>query len=152
MEEKKSELMEKIRLNMQAAMKSGEKRKLETLRMILSEIKKEEIDTQKPATDENVLSIIKRGIKTRQESISQFEKGGRMDLVEKEKIEQEVLKAYLPSQLAGDALRKIVDEVIATLKAVSKKDMGLVMKTVMSQYGSQVDGKEVQSLVSEKLK
>lgn len=152
MEEKKSELYEKIRVHMQAAMKSGEKRKLETLRMILAEIKKEEIDTQKTATDENVLGIIKKGIKTRQESVSQFEKGGRMDLSEKEKIEIEVLKAYLPSQLTGEALKKIVDEVIATLKATSKKEMGLVMKTVMGQYGSQVDGKEVQSLVSEKLK
>ena len=152
MEENKSKLYEKIRMDMQAAMKSGEKRKLETLRMILAEVKKDEIDTQKPATDENVLGIMKKGIKTRQESVSQFEKGGRMDLVEKERIEIEVLKAYLPSQLTGEALKKIVDEVIATLKATSKKEMGLVMKTVMGQYGSQVDGKEVQSLVSEKLK
>jgi uncharacterized protein YqeY len=144
-------MLEQIRSDMKIAMKTGDKIKVETLRMVIAEAQKEQIDRQRPLKDEEVIGVIKKGMKTRLESIEQFEKGGRQDLVEKEKKELEVLKFYLPSQLTGEALKKVVEEVIATLKASSKKDIGLVMKTVMGQYGSQVDGKEVQTLVSLRL-
>lgn len=144
-------MLEKIRSDMTVAMKAGDKVKLGTLRMIIAEIQKEQIDRQRPLKDEEVMGVIKRGMKTRSESIEQFEKGGRQDLVEKERKELEILKLYLPSQLTGEALKTVVEEVIGTLKASSKKDIGLVMKTVMAQYGSQVDGKEVQTLVSQRL-
>jgi len=144
-------MLEKVRSDIHAAMKSGEKVKLSTLRMVLADIKKEEIDRQRPLNNEEILGIFKRAMKSRAESMTQFEKGGRLDLVEKEKQEYKILQSYLPSQLTGEALKAVVEEVISTLKASSKKDIGLVMKTVMGQYGSQVDGKEVQSLVSQKL-
>lgn len=145
-------LLDKIRQEMRSALKSGEKRKLETLRMVVAEAQKDEIERQRPLNDDEVLALIKRGIKTRAESISQFEKGGRQDLVEKEKEQTEILKIYLPQQLSVEALKSAVQEVIATLKVSSKKDMGLVMKTVMGKYGSQVDGKEVQGIVASLLK
>lgn len=143
-------LSEKIQNDIKLAMKSGEKRKLETLRMVLADIKKEEIQKAQ-LKDEDVLTLIKRNVKTRQESIAQFEKGGRPDLVEKEKAEIEILKIYLPSQLTPEALKAAVQEVIGNLKVTSKKDMGLVMKTVLGQYGSQVDGKQVQAVVMQLL-
>lgn len=140
-------LLEKIQSDIKSAMKAGEKIKLETLRMILADAKKEEIGKSQPIKDEDVVVLMKRGIKTRLESISLFEKAARQELADKEKSEIEILKAYLPSQLSGDALRTAVQEIITHLKVSSKKDMGLVMKTVLGQYGSQVDGKEVQTLV-----
>ncbi len=143
-------LAQRIQNDIKLAMKSGEKRKLETLRMVLADIKKEEIQKAQ-LKDEDVLTLIKRNVKTRQESIAQFEKGGRPDLVEKEKAEIEILKIYLPSQLTPEALKAAVQEVIGNLKVTSKKDMGLVMKTVLGQYGSQVDGKQVQAVVMQLL-
>lgn len=151
MSEKKS-LFDQIRSEIQESMKSGNKRKLETLRMVLAESQKEQIERQRPLKDDEVLAIIKKGIKTRSESWDQFEKGGRSDLSQKEKEQIEILKVYLPQQLTGDKLVAIVDEVISTMKATSKRETGLVMKTIMGQYGAQVDGKEVQTLVSQKLK
>lgn len=134
-----------------SAMKSGDKRCLETLRMISADIQKEEIQKAHPLSHEESLNVLKRGVKTRLESISQFEKGARQDLVDKEKEQIEIIKKYLPSQLSGEALKKIVEDSIQSLKISSKKEMGLVMKAILAQYGSQVDGKEVQSLVSERL-
>ncbi|MBI1871107.1 MAG: GatB/YqeY domain-containing protein [Chlamydiae bacterium] len=142
-------LFTKIKTDIQSSIKSGDKIKLETFRMILAEIEKEQIDRQRPLKDEEVLAILRRGMKTRSESVTQFEKGNRVDLAQKEKDQIEVLKTYLPQPLTGEALKSIVLEAIATLKATSKKEMGLVMKTVMGKYGSQIDGKEVQTLVSQ---
>jgi uncharacterized protein YqeY len=144
--------MEKIKTDLHAAMKASDRLKSETLRMLKSEIQKEEIVKQRALNNEEILAVLKRSIKQRQDSTTQFEQAGRPELAQKEKAEIDILKVYLPSQLTGDALKAVVDEVIQTLKATSKKDTGLVMKTVMAKYGAQVDGKEVQTLVGEKLK
>ncbi|MBI1884279.1 MAG: GatB/YqeY domain-containing protein [Chlamydiae bacterium] len=142
-------LSEKLRQDLYAAMKVGDKRKVETLRMVISDIKKEEIDRKRPLKEDEILAWVRRGMKTRSESVSQFEKGGRTDLADKEKLEIEILKIYLPQPLTGEALKKAVEAVVLNLKVTSKKDMGLVMKTVMAQYGSQADGNEVKTLVGQ---
>lgn len=138
--------------DMVSAMKANDVLKRETLRLLMSEIKKERIDTRKELTDEDVMKIIKSGIKKRQDSIELFKQGKREDLVEKTQLEIKILEVYLPKQMPQEELEKIIVEIIAKLGAGSPKDTGRIMKEVMSNYGSQVDGKIVQQIVSSKLK
>ena len=144
-------LLAQLKTDLISAMKAGDKRQVETLRMLTADIQKEEIAKTHLLNQDETLAILKRGIKTRQESIAQFEKGNRQDLVQKESEQIEIIKKYLPSPLEGAALKKIVEDTIASLKISSKKEMGLVMKAILGKFGSQVNGKEVQTLVSERL-
>lgn len=137
--------------DMVSAMKANDVLKRETLRLLMSEIKKERIDSRKELTDEDVMKIIKSGIKKRQDSIELFKQGKREDLVEKTQSEIKILEIYLPKQMPQEELEKIITELIVKLGAISPKDTGRIMKEVMSNYGSQVDGKIVQQIVSSKL-
>ncbi len=145
-------MQERIRKEMMQAMKDKAEIKKETLRLILSEIKKEQIDKRKELTEEDITKIIKRGLKSRQEALKLFQQGNRQDLVTKTQAEIKVLEAYLPQQLSPEELEKVITATITELGASTAKDMGLVMKTVMSKYGSQVNGKAVQQAVAAKLK
>jgi uncharacterized protein YqeY len=118
----------------------------------MSEIKKERVDSRKEPTDEDVMRIIRNGIKKRQDSIELFKQGNRNDLVEKTQAEIKILEVYLPKQMPKEELEKIITDIIAKTGAASPKDTGRIMKEVMSTYGSQVDGKIVQQIVSSKLK
>lgn len=144
-------LEKQIYADMVSAMKSGDVLKRETLRLTMSEIKNEQIDTRKELTDNDVVKIIKTGLKKRQESIDLFRQGNRQDLVDKTQKEIEILQVYLPKQLSKDELEKIVTQTIAELGVSSPKDTGRVMKEIMAKYGSQTDGKTVQQIVSLKL-
>ncbi len=144
-------LMEKIMQDMKEAMKSKEKEKLSTIRMLVSEIKKRQIDSGKEFDDNDILGVIKSMVKSREDSIKAYREGGREDLAEKEEREVEVLKAYLPKQLSEEEVEKIVEEAIKESGAQTVRDMGKVMKIVMGKYGSQVDGKIVNKIVKEKL-
>ena len=101
--------------------------------------------------DNEVIAVIKKQIKQRQDSVDQFTKGNRLDMAEKEKKEQEILKAYLPPELSAEEIRKIINEAIAATGASSIKDMGRVMKEVTARIAGQADGKLVSDLVREKL-
>jgi uncharacterized protein YqeY len=138
--------------DMVAAMKSNDVLRRETLRLLMSEIKKERVDSRKEPTDEDVMRIIRNGIKKRQDSIELFKQGNRNDLVEKTQAEIKILEVYLPKQMPKEELEKIITDIIAKTGAASPKDTGRIMKEVMSTYGSQVDGKIVQQIVSSKLK
>ena len=144
-------LMEKIMQDMKEAMKSKEKEKLSTIRMLVSEIKKRQIDSGKEFDDNDILGVIKSMVKSREDSVKAYREGGREDLAEKEEREVEVLKAYLPKQLSEEEVEKIVEEAIKESGAQTVRDMGKVMKIVMGKYGSQVDGKIVNKIVKEKL-
>ncbi len=144
-------LMEKIRNDMKEAMKSKEKERLSTIRMLISEIKKRQIDSGKEFDDNDILRVIKSMVKSREDSVKAYKEGGREDLAEKEQKEIDVLKSYLPEQLSEKEIEKIVEEAIKESGAVSVRDMGKVMKIVMAKYGSQVDGKVVNRIVKEKL-
>ena len=144
-------LMEKIRNDMKEAMKSKQTDKLSVIRMLISEIKKRQIDTGKEFDDNDILGVIKSMVKSREDSVKAYREGGREDLAEKEEKEVEVLKSYLPKQLSEEEIEKIVEEAIKETGAQSVRDMGKVMKAVMSKYGSQVDGKTVNKFVKEKL-
>ncbi len=138
--------------DMVGAMKSADVIKRETLRLLLSEIKKEHIDSKrKELTDTDVIKIIKSGLKKRQESLELFRQGNRQDLADRAQKEIEILEVYLPKQLSPEEVEKIVIQVVSELGASSPKDTGRVMKEIMSRYGSQVDGKTVQQIVSSTL-
>jgi len=144
-------LEKQIYADMVSAMKASDVLKRETLRLLMSEIKKERVDSRKEPTDEDVMRILKSGLKKRQDSIELFKQGNREDLVEKTQAEIKILEIYLPKQMPKEELEKIISDIISKLGATSPKDTGRIMKEVMSNYGAQTDGKLVQQIVSSKL-
>jgi len=136
---------------MKQAMKSNDKAKLSTIRMIRSAVKNKEIELRKPLDDDGIFRVIQGMVKKSEESIEQFKTGGRMDLVEKETKEIEIMKSYLPQPLSREEVLRVIDQTIEETKASSLKDLGKVMKTVMPKLGGKVDGTLVNQLVKERL-
>ena len=146
-----AELFNKLQEEMKAAMKSGDKDKLSTLRMLISEIKKVQIDSKKELTDEEVISILQKYIKQRKEACTQYEQAGRKDLAEKELKEIEIVQQFLPPPLSEEELIKIVEETIQEVGASSIKDMGKVVKAVMDKVKGRAEGSLISKIVKEKL-
>jgi uncharacterized protein YqeY len=136
---------------MKQAMKSNDKLRLSTIRMIRSALKNKEIELRKKLEDEDVVKVIQAMVRKGEESVEQFQTGGRMDLVEKEKKEIEILKSFLPQPLSQEEILKIIDQSIEETQASSLKDIGKVMKSVMPKIGGKADGKLVNQLVKERL-
>lgn len=145
-------VIDKITEDMKRAMKSKDEIALSTVRMILSDIKYAKIEKREELDEKEIFAVIQRGIKRRKESVDQYGKGGREDLVQKELKEIEILERYMPEKITGERLSQIVEKVIEELGAKSAKDVGRVMKAIMTEYKGQVEGKEVQQIVAEKLK
>ncbi len=145
-------LKERIQSDIKTAMKARNKQELEVLRMTWSQIRRGEIDSRIDFTDDDVLKILKSGVKSREESVSMFKKGGRDELAEKEIFEITVLKRYLPEQFSIEKIEEIVEKIISDKGLSEPKDMGIIMKTVMTEYGAQVDGKIVQEVTKLKLR
>ena len=141
----------KIKEDIVKFMKEKDTLKVQTLRGIKGDVDLEHINKKVEINDNLVIDILSRGIKTRVESIKEFEKGNRFDLIEKTKNEIEFLKEYLPEQLSLDKLNKIIDEVFDKVKPTSSKDMGLIMKELTPLVKGKCDMKEVSSLIKEKL-
>lgn len=141
-------LSEKIRADLTEAMKAQQKERLSTLRMLQSAIKNEQINAGHELSDEEAMTVIRKAVKQRQDSIEQYTKGNRPELAEKERAEMELLKAYLPPELTDEELQNGVVDIIEALGATSKKDMGRVMKEATARYKGRVDGKKVQEIVS----
>lgn len=144
-------MLKHIQSDLIQATKNKDEVKKETLRLIVSEIKNEKIKLKKDLTDSDIIKILKRGLKSRKESINLFKQGNRTDLIEKTEKEIDVITAYLPKQLSQEDIEKIVSSTIEELDAKDIKDTGKVMKAIMSKYSSQINGKTVQQLVSSKL-
>ena len=147
-------LREKILADLKDAMKSGDSVRRDTLRLIDSGIKNMEIEKQKRETgltDEEVLSVISRAVKQRQDSIRQFEDGGRPDLAEKEKIELDIIMPYLPAQLSKESVTAIVQEVITQTGAAGAGDIGKVMGQAMAKMKGEADGNVVREIAKELL-
>ncbi len=141
-------LKERIQEDMKSAMRSGEKEKLATIRLILSAVKQREVDERIMLDDPQVLSVLEKMVKQRKESIVQFEAGGRADLVAKENAELVVLQAYLPEQLSEAELDALINEAVATTGATAIKDMGKVMAQVKAAAAGRAD----MGLVSARIK
>jgi len=142
---------EKIYADYKDDLKAGDKNKEYVLRMIKSSMKYKEIEKKAPLTDEEVQAILMSSVKRAKESIDQFSKAGREDLVNKEKEEMLVVQEYLPEQIGEDEVRKIVKDVVAEEGASGPKDTGKVMKSVMARLKGQADGKLVSKIVKEML-
>ena len=148
-------LKEKISSDLKDAMKSGDTSRRDTLRLIDSAIKNLEIEKQKRETgldDAEVLEVIARAVKQRQDSIRQFEEGSRPDLAEKEKVELDIIMPYLPAQLSKEAIEAVVKEVIAASSATSAADLGKVMGQAMAKMKGEADGNVVREIAQELLK
>jgi len=144
-------LEERLVEEMKQAMKSNDKAKLSTIRMIRSAVKNKEIDLRKPLDDDAISRVIQGMVKKSEESIEQFKAGKRMDLVEKETKEIEIMKSFLPQPLSREEVLKIIDQTIEETEASSLKDLGKVMKSVMPKLGGKVDGALVNQWVKERL-
>lgn len=141
-------LTEQIRADMTAAMKAQEKERLSTLRMLQSALKNEQINSGHELSDEEAMTVIRKAVKQRQDSIEQYTNAGRTELADKERSEMELLRTYLPAEMSDQELEAGLREIIASTGAASKKDMGKVMKEATARYKGRVDGKKVQEAVS----
>lgn len=144
-------LREKIDTDTKEALKSGAKDKLSTLRMLNAALKNKQIDKRRSLTEEEVFETVRSLIKQRKDSIEQFAKGGRQDLVDKEAAEVAVLEVYLPQQLSREELEVMVRDAIAQTGAQGARDMGKVMKALIPMMGGRADGKLVSELVKNAL-
>ena len=144
-------LKEKITEDMKSAMRAGEKDRLATIRLILSAIKQREVDERIALDDTQVLAVVEKMIKQRKESITQFEAGGRADLVAKEAAELTILQAYLPAQMSDAEIDALIAEAIASTGAASIKDMGKVMNAVKAKAQGRADMGAVSGRIKQKL-
>ena len=141
-------LKEQLQAAVKSAMKEKQSEKLTTLRMVQASIKNKEIEVRpKELTEEDTLSVIKKMMKQSTDAVEQFTKGGRNDLVEKEKAFIEVLKTYLPEPLTEEQIQYFVKEAISELQASSVKDMGQVIKKVQEKTKGAADNKIVSQIV-----
>lgn len=144
-------LEERLVAEMKEAMKSNDKVRLSTIRMVRSAVKNKEIELRKPLDDETVQRVIQGMVRKGEESVEQFKLGGRMDLVEKESQEIEILKTYLPQSMSREEVIMIIDQTIQETQGTSLKEMGKIMKSVMSKLQGKADGKLINQLVKERL-
>ena len=144
-------MFEKITKDLTEAMKAKDTFRTSVLRMLKSALKNEEINKKSPLTDDEVLAIIKKQVKTRKDSMNEYASYNRMDLADSLQKEIDILNAYLPEELSDEELEKVIAETITKLNADSVKQMGLVIKTISSEYGARCDMAKVSKIVKEKL-
>jgi len=144
-------LKERITEDMKSAMRAGEKERLGTIRLVLAAIKQREVDERISLDDTQVLTVLEKMVKQRKEAITQFESGGRADLVAKEQSELGVLQAYLPAQMSDAELDALIAEAIASSGAASVKDMGKVMGIVKAKAQGKADMGLVSARIKQKL-
>ncbi|WP_147802948.1 GatB/YqeY domain-containing protein [Alkalicoccus halolimnae] len=144
-------VLDQLNQDMKQAMREKDKQRLSVIRSVKGSIQNETINLGHDLSDEEVLTVLNREMKQRRESLHEFEKAGRSDLVAKTQAEIDVLADYMPEQLSDEELQKIVDETIAETGAVSKSEMGKVMGAVMPKVKGRADGTAVRRLVQQSL-
>ena len=144
-------LKDRISDDMKAAMRARDGERLKAIRLLLAAIKQREVDERIQLTDPDVLAIIDKMVKQRRESIAQFEKAGRQDLVNAEQAEISVLQAYMPQALSAAEIENLVTETIASLNAAGPKDMGAVMAALRPQLAGRADMAAVSQRVKRRL-
>jgi len=145
-------LEQKIASDYVQAMKDKDALKSSTLSLLRAQVKNVRIEKRAESVDDvDVIAVIKKQIKQRQESISQFEQGGRNDLAEKEKAEMAILQTYLPQQASAEEIGVAVKQIVQEIGAKSIKDMGSVMKAVVAKFEGRADNKIISDLVKQAL-
>ncbi|HOD15983.1 MAG TPA: GatB/YqeY domain-containing protein [Spirochaetota bacterium] len=144
-------LLEKIEQEMKTALKSGDSVRSETLKMIKSDISYEKGKTGKEITDELVLEIVGRSAKRRRESIKEFQKGGRQDLVDIETKQLAVVEEFLPKQMTEEEIDAHITNKLAALGTITQKEIGRVMGEIMKELKGKADGSAVKAILSKKI-
>lgn len=141
----------KLLSDLTAAMKAQDKETLSVLRMVKGAIQLEEINLKHELNDDEFTTVVGRQIKTRKESIAEFEKAGRLDLAEQTKKEVEILNKYMPEQLSEEEVLKVIDEAFDTIKPQTQSDMGKLMGFVNPKLKGKADMSFVSKTIKEKL-
>lgn len=144
-------MVEKLEKDMIEAMKNHEKERLTVIRMVKAALKQEQIDHKKEINDELLIDVVNKQIKMRKDSITEFEKANRTDLVDKTQEEIDILLTYLPEQLTPSEVEKIIDEIFNEVNPEGMKDMGKVMGLAQSKLKGKADMKEVSTIIRNKL-
>ena len=144
----KTSLLSSLRDDMKTAWKAGDNGKRDTLRLVIASVENARIASKTDELDDQeVLRVIQKEAKQRKESISEFTKGNRQDLVEKEQAELDVISLYLPEEMSDETLEAIIKNVIDETKVASINDIGVVMKTLMPRLEGMADGKKANAIV-----
>ncbi|MFP4021092.1 MAG: GatB/YqeY domain-containing protein [Halanaerobium sp.] len=146
-----SKLKKKLMDDMKKAMKEKDKARLNVIRMTRSEIKNKEIETGEELDDQGVTAVIAKQVKQIKDSLADFEKSGKEDVMDKLYQEIEILQEYLPEQMSEDEVDQLIDQVIEETGAENISDMGQVMGAIMPKIKGKADGSEVSAKVKEKL-
>ncbi len=144
-------LKSRINDDLKAAMRGGDARRRDALRLLLAAVKQREVDERKELADADVVGVIERMIKQRRESIAQFEKGGRQDLAQNEKFESDLLQGYMPQALSDAEIAAAVAEAISATGAKAPADMGKVMGALKGKLAGRADMTKVSALVKSNL-
>lgn len=144
-------MVEQLEKDMIEAMKNKEKERLTVIRMVKASLKQEQIDHKKEINDDLLIDVVNKQIKMRRDSIQEFEKGGRDDLVAQVNSELEILMKYLPEQLSSEEVLKEIDNIFDEVKPEGQKDMGKVMKLATERLKGKADMKEVSTIIKDKL-
>jgi hypothetical protein len=142
---------QRIEAEVKTAMKSGEKERLSTLRMLLTEIKNERIRRGGEVDEDGFVSLVRKAIKQREESVSQYRKGNREELAAKEESEIKMLEVFLPAQVDEGQIRAAVEEIVAEKGLSGPAAMGPIMKGVMARFGTAADGATINRIAREVL-
>ncbi len=141
----------RIESDVKQALKAGEKRRVATLRLLLSALQNEKIHLGREPTDEEAEAVIRRAVKQRREAIEQYTRGGREDLARAESEELGILEAYLPASLSEEEVEAAIRDIIREKSFTSSREAGLVMKELMARHKGRVDGKRAQEIVRRQL-
>lgn len=144
-------LKARIHDDVKAAMRAGDARRRDALRLLLAAVKQREVDERRELTDTDVVSVIDRMTQQQRESIAQFEKGGRQDLAQKEQFELELLRGYMPQAMSDDEIATAVAEAVSATGAKAPADMGKVMGVLKGKLAGRADMGKVSALVKSKL-
>ena len=137
--------------DLKTAMKNQDKETLAVIRMVKGAMQMEELNKKKELSDDEVIGVISKQIKTRKESITEFEKGGREDLIQKTQNEIKILEKYLPEQLTEEEAMKIIDDAFSEVKPESMKDMGKLMGIITPKVKGRYDMSEISKIIKSKL-
>lgn len=151
MEREEGAVEARIKADTTVALKAGDKRKAQALRLLTAALKKERIDSRKQPSETDEFTLLGRERKRRQEAAEVYEKAGRADLLEQENYEAGLIESYLPAGLSEAELEALVDETIAAVGASSPKEMGKVMAELMPKVAGRADGKLVSATVRARL-
>ncbi len=142
---------DRIQSDIKEALKARQTERLATLRMLLSELKNEKIRAGQEVDDEAFVRVVRKGVKQRQDAAEQFRAGDREEMAAKEEREAEILTAYLPQQIGEEEIRAAIEELVAAEELSGPRAIGVVMKAMMTRFGSAADGRTINQVARDVL-